>query len=284
MKPKQSEAFETWLREQEYAESTIALTVRGVARLTRDLDRAPVNGNTRDFARRALLYGKGWSRAERDTFARIADAPPPTRLQKKRRSQARKKRKKPALSDAEYALLVEQLQAGAEDGDAAAAVLYVMAVWGLRVGDVLRITRERLSTGLRNGTLRLVQKGGGERRIPADAAWGLLYDAIREHPTVALGVAPGGDGSPIAGDAAYKAVRGRLQAYGEQLELDGLHTHRLRRTAAVQTLRATGSVDATRQLLGHASLQSTMTYVDELRHEELTDIQKRRLGMLKGDE
>ena len=166
----------------------------------------------------------------------------------------------------------------AQSEDPKDAVLYVMSATGLRVGDVLRLTRQRIAGGLKTGRIRLVAKGGDERILPvagAPQAWEKLSEAVKGSESVALAVAPGGDGSPIAGDAAYRAVVRRLAAVGRKLEIEGkLHTHRLRRTVAVQTLRLTGSAEMTRRMLGSKSLGAIRPYIDESRPEELAEMQR----------
>lgn len=145
---------------------------------------------------------------------------------------------------------------------------------GLRAGDVLRIERAELAAAVEDPArgLTVTVKGGRRRRLlleagPLRQAAEKLLDATNgagaQAKTIAEAIVPDSVQShPYR--AAYQRVLRRLKEHGDAIAADGrLHTHRLRRTAAVAALRSGVDLDTVRQLLGHASLATTQTYLDE---------------------
>jgi integrase len=283
MTPQQHDAFRDWLEDQGYAPSTVETCLRNVAHACDAIAEGTAGEDlpyyTRKDCVRALKYGRGWSSAETQAFQARVDARR-TKLQETRARQAQRARTESSIGDEAWGRLLDLTAEGAAEGDPQDAVLYLMMRTGLRIGDVLRLTRQRLQGGLRSeaGVVRLVQKGGEERRLPvagAPDAWQYLAEACAGAPTVALAVAPDSDGSPIAGAAPYKRVQRRMHARADEAGVEGrMHTHRLRRTVAVQAIRSTGQVETARQLLGHRSLHATLRYVDEASPEDLARMQR----------
>lgn len=201
-----------------------------------------------------------------------------TAVQKRRRKQKKQKKKSRSIPDKEWYRLLEHVE---EDDAAEAVVLEVMMWTALRIGDVLAIPASRLRSGLKSGELVLEVKGGDDRVLvlePVERSWWRLLTLMEDENArnVALAVAPNGDGSPKAGDAAYKAVARYLQESAELLELSGrVHLHRLRRTVLVQTLNLTGDLQAVQQLGGHASQKTTMEYTSEARPHAVSATQQK---------
>jgi len=270
--------FADWLEREEYADSTIAVTVKDTRQACGLVEEGqPLPWRLRDRVRRALAWPRApWTEEERAAFQELADQAPPKRQIRKRAAQDRKKRREISMSDPDWRRFVALLHQSDDPRD---AVLYVMSQTALRVGDVLRLTRQRITGGLQSGRIRLVQKGGGERILPVDgapAAWAKLADAVVGYETMAYAVSPRGNGSAMGSDAAYQAVARRLKAIGKELGVKGkMHTHRLRRTVAIQTLRVTGSQDMARRMLGSSSLGAVQPYIDEARPEELAEAQRK---------
>jgi integrase len=164
-------------------------------------------------------------------------------------------------------------------------VLQLQMATGHRVGDILRISKRGLRDAMRTGILQMERKGGNYIEVPlagAQETWDRLRDAWHgdSAPSVADWVSPGGGFGAESGFGAYRKVSRYMKKLGERLELDGrVHTHRLRRTVGVRALAMTKDVHAVQQLLGHASIQTTLGYVDELRADDVAALQ-RKLGQL----
>lgn len=158
-----------------------------------------------------------------------------------------------------------------------ARVLEVMMVSGVRVGDVLRLTRRHLYDGIRDGTVRFRQKGGSwrEQRLSnplVTEAYENLANTWRGAPSDLETVQQW-----LVGDfeAKYPAAYLRVTRKLKKLYTGPgrAHTHRLRRTVAMQAFRTTQDVLAVQQLLGHKSAATTQTYLDEARPDEVADLQ-----------
>ncbi len=197
----------------------------------------------------------------------------------KNRGRGRKKRKKTARSfgDGEWQLLCTAIE---QNDTPEARVLEVMIGTGLRIGDVLRLTKRRLRNAERSGRLYIEQKGGEDRLVllsGAPKAWQHLSAAWAGDgaKTVASLVSPEGNGSARAGGAAYRRVTRRLKQLAAAVGIDGrVNSHRLRRTVGVQALRVTEDVPAVAQLLGHRSMNTTMGYLDEARPDRVAELQQ----------
>jgi len=156
-------------------------------------------------------------------------------------------------------------------------VLRVLLDTGLRIGDVLRLTQKTLADGLQSGIITVQVKGGHMIYKPiagAELAWNKLYAGLvaSKYRSVAKFVCPTGNGSARAGDAAYQVVNRHLKEIGQ---LSGrLHLHRLRRTFAVDALRYTQDITAVQQALGHRNISTTQQYTDELRIDDVAELQK----------
>jgi len=271
--------LERWMREtREYRSSTIRAGLSDVRRLLRLVARGqPLPATLRLAASRLAQYADDRGLALDHELQSAVDAltnEPPLRRGRRTR------RKKPAqsLGDEEWRRLWAHVLA---DSAVQARVLEVMMATGLRIADVLRITRRALTHAMDSGTLLVEQKGGEERYVRIDGApdaWGHLLQAWQGKPgaTVALLVSPDGDGSTRAGDSAYKRVARRLRRLAKSAGISSrVHTHRLRRTVGVQALRLTEDVPAVQQLLGHRSFHTTMGYLDEARPDAVADLQRK---------
>jgi len=271
--------LERWMREtREYRSSTIRAGLSDVRRLLRLVARGqPLPATLRLAASRLAQYADDRGLALDHELQSAVDAltnEPPLRRGRRTR------RKKPAqsLGDEEWRRLWAHVLA---DSAVQARVLEVMMATGLRIADVLRITRRALTHAMDSGTLLVEQKGGEERYVRIDGApdaWGHLLQAWQGKPgaTVALLVSPDGDGSTRAGDSAYKRVARRLRRLAKSAGISSrVHTHRLRRTVGVQALRMTEDVPAVQQLLGHRSFHTTMGYLDEARPDAVAELQRK---------
>lgn len=281
--------FDDWLSTRAYAITTRTQYARALARLIRG-DYFELDHNLAMAARAYLTWAEdvdGGFPSDDESAEELAaslrhalDAyAEQERIRKRKRGAKRRMYEARSYPDDDVAKLIGRLE---DDDTPEAAVLLILLRTGLRVHDVLTVTRSAFLEGRRTGIITITQKGGSHRHIPlegAQAEWerlGELWDAAPKHQTVAHLVSPRGDGSPHAGGAAYKRVYRRLQSLGEGLDLTGRHhPHRARRTVAIQALRATKDLDLVRQLLGQRSIATTARYVDEERPDDVGELQKK---------
>ena len=271
--------FEQWLHQAGYRESTLRATLRQIETM-RDALRGghPPEPYLAPAIRRYLAWARSEGVHDEDieVLEQLGYEPVAPVLG------ARESRKLPRRSftdDDWYALL----QALGADDCREAAVLRVMAVTGLRVGDVLAIPWTHIDEGLRSGLVTLERKGGRYIDVPTSGSepeWASLHADMEtagyQRDIVASYVRDESRASPLAGEAAYQRVNRHLKAHGAELGLPApVHLHRMRRTIAVQALRTTHDMTQVQQLLGHRSLSSTERYVDEVRTDAVGRLQKK---------
>lgn len=278
--------LERWLLAQGYREQTVELTLRAVRQVARwSAEGRPLPPRLRPEARRVLDYLDTPQGAEdalgalRDVLEPLAQAPALDPRQRRLAGRRRRKASATSLADSEWQRLLHEIE---QDPSPEAAVLDVLASTGLRIGDVLPVARERLRAAMETRRLRLVTKGGDERTVDLDGApdaWARLWAAWSApgagRATLALLVAPSGDGSTDSHGGAYAAVARKLRVLATRAGLTGrVHPHRLRRTVGVQALRVTEDTVAVQQLLGHRAHQTTLGYLDEARPERVAQLQR----------
>jgi integrase len=279
-----------WLTGVDYRPSTVDLTVREARQIVRGTQRAEqLPSRLRPSAKRILVWldedPEAWAADDVRFNLEVLSQPPerPAGLGAARRAAKRENRRKRqqvarSFGDEEWRRLYQALRA---DDSIEGAVLLVLAETSLRVGDVLRLTRPRLTRGLDTGVITLEVKGGDDRLLHvagAPESWARLGTVWRGCPgvTVAGLVTEGSSEDPTSRGAAYKRVARKLAAIGEATGATGrLNLHRLRRTVGVQALRAGGNLVAVQQLLGHKSIKTTEGYVDEARPQDVADLQRR---------
>lgn len=271
--------FSEWMLDHNYGPQTAKATARAIARSEERLADGDADFPVGDIAaiRRYLTYCESTHRTRNTLCKELRDLGysgldrTPAAKPKERLREAR------SYSDADWAKLKAAVSQSAEPED---EVLYAIMATGLRVGDVLRVDRATLRAGLRTGILNLARKGGKIQPIPITdpLPWARIARGCRqtdECTNIASYVAPGYPDDSVDG-AAYKRVRRRLQKLHKALGLSGrAHTHKLRRTKAVQALKATDNTVAVQQMLGHASHNSTLRYLDEPQLESVAALQRK---------
>jgi len=173
----------------------------------------------------------------------------------------------PPLSDEEWRDLLESV----EDEDAPMRdVLILLCRTGMRVGDLGQgIERQHAETALKTGVLKIKVKGGRYRPFPISGpteeslsdlvdvrGWSVLWQAISKKST----------------HAYYMAVSRALRRAGERAGISKarLHPHLLRKTVAVQALKASGAdIVTVSKLLGHRDIRATQHYLNHIEPDEL---------------
>lgn len=299
-----TQAFVAFLRKRDYAEQTVKQTAQRAVRLEkmRETGMPPpalpphwrthllriMAGSEHDELTISAKLGTFAIGCLRELDAKRAGQRMGHGLRGGRRPKQRAKVAQ-SVPDEAWVKLLRWLEAPKEDAEAgiAAAVLCLEAETGLRVGDVLRIPVRDLDAGMEVGRIELEQKGGGRRVLyvaGAGEAWKRLQRGCgvaqlaaafhkRRITNVASCMCPSDDVS--SSGCAYKRCERLLKQAQKELGLDRLHTHRLRRTMAVQALRLTGDVHAVGEALGHTpGSKATHTYLDEARPERVAELTK----------
>jgi integrase/recombinase XerC len=152
------------------------------------------------------------------------------------------------------------VEAAGRLGDPLRGVLEVLLLSGLRINDVLGVTREQASSVLAQGIVRIEQKGGRLRewappaevveplrRLLGIAGWRVLQDLI----------AP----PPLSWKTAQGRLREVLAAVCRSAGVAYANPHRFRHTMATALNERDVDARTMQRVLGHASLQTTMRYV-----------------------
>lgn len=269
--------FAEWLVQHHYRESTAKKTLA-------ELERIFVRGyNANDENQQATLrrYAAFAAETEDDatlaTLAQLGVFPVvqlPSEKLKARKLAAR------SFNDQDWRELVDVVT-GAEDPRD--QVLWAMATTGLRVGDVLRVPYDALVRAATEGILMLEVKGGVIKPLALGipAPWRALQQglAAAQQTNVAAYVCPG-DPNSLAGGCAYHRMNRRIKALKRELGLEGrVYMHRMRRTVAVRVLEETDNLTAAQQMLGHASPNTTLKYVDEANLRRTAALQRKIAGL-----
>lgn len=181
--------------------------------------------------------------------AGVVAFPPPFRKVKAPRGKAEPRN--PGVSLDELPALLE---AAAAEGRTARAVVVLGAVLGLRASEMLDLSVEDLGKEGKVRTLRVHGKGGKEATVPVPDA---VYDALR--PLVRRrksGPILRKDGKALDYQALYYVVRKVAARAG----LGKRSPHDLRRAAVMAALDLGVSVPEARDLMRHASIETTMRY------------------------
>lgn len=261
--------FENWLRENGRADPTVELytsCLRSCAAREDGLTARLIDKKLAPKTRRANLAAlRSWAQFSDDHALE-------RRLKQIKMPPAVRVNPKQELVKDDWRRLVKELQQ-AKLPDTMRSVLLIMALRGLRSGDVLRLRRREVQEAVRSGVLAYEAKGG--RRLE--------YDAEPIRPQLEALVAVSGwerVRDLVGGDAGTRAVsnkvRRALKRATKGLKIDGVHPHRLRRTYATHFLKA---LDRDPQALikltkhmGWANIQTAAGYVDATDKNELNAI------------
>lgn len=151
------------------------------------------------------------------------------------------------------------------------AVVLLMVLGGLRAAEVRSLRLADVDMGRRQ--VRIVGKGGRERVVPVDAAFfAELADYLRsERRAVSTAGSDGGPATPecfvvlrgpTAGAAMTEAgMRKIFRVHRERSGATRVRPHRLRHTYGTELAAAGMDLLVLRQLMGHASPETTAAYV-----------------------
>jgi len=275
------EDYEEWLREK-YSEVTVQESLSAVDGILRALDGDGEIAQTQwARAKRLLRYSEDRG-LSLHRFPALVAATSNERIRAATKASRKRQLEARAFDDGAW-LRIGQAIIG--DPDRESRVLEVMMISALRAGDVLRIKTSELFESTETGELVTTTKGG-KRRVIAVRGVEALEDALvrlsmailqdadesRRNPKDITGWLVPDSQSKLPITSARKAVYRKLKEIGAANKVRGrIHLHRMRRTIAVQALRATGDLATVGQLLGHTprSVQSTLKYLDEARLDDV---------------
>lgn len=187
-----------------------------------------------------------------------------------------------SFEDSAWSALIAKLDGAT---DPASRCLRVMARTGLRVGDVIRLPRAAVLAAQKSGVLDLVLKGGKVAHLlfsGAPGEWAAFSMAFLASGAddVAHWVSPGCT-QVLGAGGAYKRLRKTLRQTAESAGItEAVWTHRIRRTVGVRAYRATEDTLAVRDLLHHANVATTLSYLSEARPDRVADLQQKIRGSL----
>lgn len=156
-------------------------------------------------------------------------------------------------------------------------VLEILCHTGLRIGDALRTETGWIARGLEEGEIQILRKGGVFVQLPVGVPepWERLLAQLldAQAPNAAALLSPDHP-SPEARGAAYRQIDRRLKFWQQELKLSGrIHTHKMRRTFAVNLYALTKDILAVQQGLNNGA-QATQKYLDESRSSTVAEYQR----------
>ncbi|MFN3202498.1 MAG: tyrosine-type recombinase/integrase [Bradymonadia bacterium] len=168
-------------------------------------------------------------------------------------------RKPKGLSDREEAMLLEVVEECGSTRDR--AIIWTLLETGLRVGELVEITREQLELGSRRAWFHIPGPAGAPvRRVPIGRT---ARRALKTYLIEPRGDGPGplflGERGPLTANGIQRMLRG----YGRKAGIT-VTPHILRHTFAMRALEE-GKVDINTlaELLGHGSLETTRLYLEQ---------------------
>jgi site-specific recombinase XerD len=273
--------FAEWLRRRGRAENTIRKYV-GDLRSCAEHPRGML-GKLRDrlapkTVRRTYAVLRAWAKysANGALTAELDDVLLPP---------ARRAHAKVPMGREEWLALMKALPLAHDVPPVARAVIEIMALRGIRVGDVLRMRRDQIEEGLASGLLvvELKRRQRQEfsvrpieaplRFLLARADWRVVVDLVLAEASEAQ------DRIAAGGEAIWRA----LGKVSEHAGIAPVHPHKLRRTYATEFLAEVGGdLEKLRQHMGWADLATAASYADHDRREELDQVAETMMERKKG--
>ena len=217
----------------------------------------------RDTFRKALLHWARWQ-GDGDLEQRLREAVVPGTRQ---RAGGRAR----AITLPEWHALRKAAAQLSDEAEAATLVLVITS--GLRVSEVLGLTREQLREALETGRATGVRvKGGGERTWPLvgdepEAAAGALVDLLRPGEPVWFAML---SRSRQQAETVKRRLRTMLARLGRQLGIkERVHPHICRRAVGdAVRVYSNGDMKLVQEVLGHSRLQTTLDWYQDHGHPD----------------
>lgn len=188
------------------------------------------------------------------------------------------KYEKPPLTVREWQLLFEHAK---EKDEPYRAVILTMLYSGLRIGDIGRIRRDKLIEAENIGQIYIELKRGKWKNYPYEAIREFLnpliwFNSEWEYVWQLFGKTE---------NTYYFQIYNRLREWAEEVGINRakINPHLLRKTFATMLLMKTQNIEAVRQLLCHANIQTTQRYVSKLPQEYIDNLFKQIDEMRMGN-
>lgn len=218
--------------------------------------------------RRTMASLRSWCKYSKDgtLLEQIGDMrlPPPER----------KVIKNPLTKD-QWLALVKEINSADYVSHPERAVLGIMAVRGLRIGDVLRLERPKVLEAIRTGELSYKGKGSKWIIVGVRAFKAYLELMAREddweYARDLISISKNGNRQKSAGQQISRA----LKQVGEHIGIarEDLYPHKLRRTYATEFLNAVGGdLVKLKEQMSWSDVSTASGYADHSKKKELEDI------------
>ncbi len=171
--------------------------------------------------------------------------------------------------------------------DAKRLTCSIIALRGIRCGDILRLTRREINQALKTGILAYEGKGGRRQQYNAEPMRAYLEELAQLRwsggDCVRNLVSPGSDERKCQ-ETAGRAIRQVFDQLAESLDIDpeDLYAHRFRHTYATYFLQQMkGDPEALfklQQQMGWARLDTAANYLRRSRRAELDEVESRLLS------
>lgn len=274
----QLEAFQTWMMDRGRSEDTAKLYAANVARCLKEKSattRLVGAGLSPNYRRLNLASLRAWARFTNDHALtdRLADLRLPP---------AKRVTNKVPLEVEQWRKLIKHLRSCDKGERVMRCVCVIMAVRGLRCGDVLRIKRTEVKHALKTGTLPFLGKGGKRHEFAAET--------FRPELEILASIPNWERVSDLAGTMkhANQKVRRELRRHAKELAIEGTYPHQLRRTVATNFLSMLRgdpqAVVKLQQWMAWSNLNTALGYVDAVSVDELNTIGEKMVDDLLGDE
>lgn len=179
-------------------------------------------------------------------------------------------REKSILTKDQWRDLIDEIDEADYISEPTRAALGMMACRGFRKGDVLRLRKEDVARGLSEGVLTYKAKGRRLLQFPVNDHWGPYLEILNQFKFqhVAEIVSPRAD-LESAHDSAASSVARSLSGCAEEIGVDDIHPHLLRKTYATLYYQKCKDPEKLRAHMQWASIQTAMLYVAKSDQKEL---------------
>lgn len=267
---KNLEEFRTWMLERGRMDDTASLYIdnlRSCAESPGGLTRRLVAGKLAPNSLRTNLAAlRAWALFSKDTALQ-------QRLKDMRLPPARRVKSKPPLDLMTWKQVVRHLRTCKMKNDAVRQILLIMAIRGLRSGDVLRLKLSQVSHAVATGKLAFESKGRKMMEFDAVPIMAQLkalagttgWERVRD--LVSPGSRP-----KVASKKIWRAARRTASKIG----ITNMNPHRYRHTFATNYLNQLkgdpNSIVKLQRYMGWESPNTAMRYVDQVSQDELDAI------------
>lgn len=262
--------FQRWLRRRGRAEGTADSYMYQVARcaeLDDPLERLLDPDLSPKYIHTIAAALKSWARFSKDGDLELE-------LAEIKLPAAKRVKEKSILTREDWSKLREEINRADYISEPVRAELGMMASRGFRRGDILRLRKSDIAGALKSGTLVYEAKGRRRLAFPISSHWGPYLELLMEAggrkkwERVCDLVSPGSNPKTRM-DTAGKTITRSLSYCGEEVGIEDIHPHLLRRTYATFYYEACQDPVKLKDHMQWANIETAMLYVAASNQEEL---------------